>query len=54
MSMSKKLYWNFGFVLGMVLILFGVTWFAVQREQAAKTATAQALTALSTLTLRPR
>jgi len=47
MSMSKKLYWNFGFVLGMVLILFGVTWFAVQREQAAKTATAQALTALS-------
>src|SRR5579859_4170030 len=38
MSMSKKLYLNFGFILAMVLVLFLVTWFAVQREQAAKSA----------------
>jgi methyl-accepting chemotaxis protein len=43
MSMSKRLYSNFGFILAMVLILFLVTWFAVQREHAAKTAAAQAL-----------
>ena len=44
MSMSKKLYVNFGCILGMVVILFIVTWFAVQREHTAKSAAAQALT----------
>jgi len=43
MSMSKKLYVNFGFILAMVLVLFLVTWFAVQREHTAKSAAAQAL-----------
>ena len=43
MSMSKKLYLNFGFILGMVLILFAVTAFSVHREHSAKTAAAQAL-----------
>ena len=43
MSMSKKLYMNFGIVLAMVVVLFLVTWFAVQREHSAKAASAQAL-----------
>ena len=43
MSMSKKLYVNFGCILAMVLILFLVNYFAVQREQTAKAAAAQAL-----------
>jgi methyl-accepting chemotaxis protein len=43
MSMSKKLYLNFGFILAMVLVLFLVTYFAVQRERTAKSAAAQAL-----------
>ena len=43
MSMSKKLYLNFGCILAMVLILFLVTYFAVEREQTAKAAAAQAL-----------
>jgi methyl-accepting chemotaxis protein len=43
MSMSKRLYANFGTILGMVLILFAVTYFSVQREHAAKAAAAQAL-----------
>ncbi|HZP16343.1 MAG TPA: methyl-accepting chemotaxis protein, partial [Terriglobales bacterium] len=41
--MSKKLYINFGIILAMVVVLFLVTWFAVAREQSAKTAAAQAL-----------
>ena len=43
MSMSKKLYLNFGFVLAMVVVLFVVTWVAVEREQSAKAAAQQAL-----------
>jgi methyl-accepting chemotaxis protein len=43
MSMSKKLYVNFGCILTMVLILFLVNYFAVEREQTAKAAAAQAL-----------
>jgi methyl-accepting chemotaxis protein len=35
MSMSKKLYLNFGIVLAMVVVLFLVTWFAVHREHTA-------------------
>src|SRR5215467_1444514 len=35
MSMSKKLYLNFGIILAMVVILFVVTWVTVQREQRA-------------------
>src|SRR5215475_9205421 len=35
MSMSKKLYLNFGIILSMVVILFLVTWVTVQREQRA-------------------
>ena len=42
MSISKKLYINFGIVLGMVVVLFFVTWYAVHREQSAKQAAAQA------------
>src|SRR5581483_10488004 len=34
---------NFGIILAMVVVLFLVTWFAVAREQSAKTAAAQAL-----------
>jgi methyl-accepting chemotaxis protein len=43
MSMSKKLYVNFGIVLAMVVVLFLVTLVAVQREQSAKASAAQAL-----------
>src|SRR6266498_4146454 len=43
MSMSKKLYLNFGIVLAMVVVLFLVTWVAVQREHSAKASAAQAL-----------
>src|SRR5215469_1448299 len=43
MSMSKKLYLNFGFVLAMVVVLFVVIVVAVQREQSAKAAPQQAL-----------
>ena len=43
MSMSKKLYLNFGFILVMVLVLFAITYFSVQREHAAKAAADQAL-----------
>jgi CHASE3 domain sensor protein len=43
MSMRNKLYRNFGFILAMVVVLFGVTWVAVQREHSAKSAAAQAL-----------
>jgi len=43
MSMSKKLYLNFGIILAMVGVLFFVTLFAVQREHSAKSAASQAL-----------
>jgi methyl-accepting chemotaxis protein len=43
MSIGKKLYANFGTVLAMVVVLFLVTWFAVQREHTAKASAAQAL-----------
>jgi methyl-accepting chemotaxis protein len=43
MSISKKLYLNFGAVLSMVIVLFLVTLVAVQREHSAKAAAAQAL-----------
>jgi methyl-accepting chemotaxis protein len=36
MTIGKKLYGSFGFILGMVLVLFLVNWSAVQREHAAK------------------
>ena len=49
MSMSKKLYLNFGCILGMVLILFAVTYFSVQREHAAKAAAAEALSMKDTI-----
>jgi methyl-accepting chemotaxis protein len=43
MTIGKKLYVNFGIILTMVLILFLVNWFAVQREHAAKAAAAASL-----------
>jgi methyl-accepting chemotaxis protein len=43
MSMSKKLYVNFGIILAMVILLFLVIVFAVQREHTAKAAAAQAM-----------
>jgi methyl-accepting chemotaxis protein len=36
MTIGKKLYVNFGIILTMVLVLFLVNWFAVQREHTAK------------------
>lgn len=43
MSIGKKLYINFGIVLGMLVMLFFVTWYAVHREQTTKEAAAEAL-----------
>src|SRR6266852_6631597 len=43
MSISKKLYMNFGAVLAMVIVLFLVNLIAVQREHSAKAAAAQTL-----------
>ena len=43
MTIGKKLYMNFGFILAMVLVLFLVNWSAVQREHAAKAAAAASL-----------
>jgi methyl-accepting chemotaxis protein len=43
MTIGKKLYISFGFILGMVLLLFVVNWVAVQREHAAKAAAAASL-----------
>ena len=43
MTISKKLYVNFGAVLAMVVVLFLVNWVAVQREHSAKAAASQAL-----------
>ncbi len=40
MTIGKKLYTNFGIILTMVVVLFLVNWFAVQREHAAKAAAA--------------
>src|SRR5690348_8742404 len=53
MTIAKKLYLNFGFVLAMVLVLFLVNYFAVQREHNAKAAASQAL-ALADATDRVR
>jgi methyl-accepting chemotaxis protein len=43
MTIGKKLYMNFGFILVMVLVLFLVNWSAVQREHSAKAAAAASL-----------
>jgi len=43
MTIGKKLYWSFGFILGMVLLLFIVNWLAVRREHAAKDSAAASL-----------
>ena len=43
MTIGKKLYVNFGIILTMVVVLFLVNWFAVQREHAAKAAAAASL-----------
>src|SRR6202451_3935406 len=40
MTIGKKLYGSFGIILTMVVVLFLVNWFAVQREHAAKAAAA--------------
>src|SRR5512135_3544312 len=43
MTIGKKLYVNFGAVLAMVVVLFLVTYVAVQREHSAKASASQAL-----------
>ncbi len=43
MTIGKKLYGSFGIILTMVVVLFAVNWFAVQREHAAKSAAAASL-----------
>jgi methyl-accepting chemotaxis protein len=43
MTIGKKLYGSFGFILGMVLLLFFVNWAAVRREHAAKDAATASL-----------
>jgi methyl-accepting chemotaxis protein len=43
MTIGKKLYWSFGFILAMVVFLFFVNWTAVQREHTAKAAAASSL-----------
>src|SRR3954466_13173848 len=43
MTLGKRLYLNFGFILGMVLLLFVVNYLAVRREHAAKDAAASSL-----------
>jgi len=43
MTIGKKLYANFGAILLMVVVLFLVNYFAVQREHSAKAAASQAL-----------
>jgi len=40
MTIGKKLYLNFGIILTMVVVLFMVNWYAVQREHSAKAAAA--------------
>jgi len=43
MTISKKLYVNFGSILAMVVVLFLVNYIAVQREHSTKTASLQAM-----------
>ena len=43
MTIGRKLYANFGAILLMVVVLFLVNYFAVQREHSAKAASSQAL-----------
>ena len=43
MTIGKKLYMNFGAVLAMVVVLFLVNYFAMQREHGAKAAASKAL-----------
>jgi methyl-accepting chemotaxis protein len=43
MTLGKKLYLNFGFILGMVLLLFVVNYLAVEREHSAKEAAAKSM-----------
>ena len=43
MTISRKLYLNFGAILAMVIVLFLVNIIAVQREHSAKTAASNAL-----------
>ncbi|HYH00527.1 MAG TPA: methyl-accepting chemotaxis protein [Terriglobales bacterium] len=43
MTISKKLYLNFGFILGIVILLFLVNIFAIQREHSARNATATSM-----------
>jgi len=43
MTIGKKLYWSFGFILAMVLFLFFANLLAVQREHGAKDAAAASL-----------
>jgi methyl-accepting chemotaxis protein len=43
MTIGKKLYTNFGIILTMVVVLFLVNWFAVQREHSAKAAASASL-----------
>ena len=43
MTIGRKLYWTFGFVLAMVVMLFLVTYIAVQREKTAKAAATQTI-----------
>ena len=49
MTLGKKLYLNFGFILGMVLLLFLVNYLAVEREHSAKDAAAKSLKMSSAL-----
>src|SRR5215472_15101681 len=50
MTIGKKLYMNFGFILLMVVALFLVTYFAVQREHEAKDAAKKSLELTDTTT----
>ena len=43
MTLGKKLYLNFGFILGMVLLLFVVNYLAVEREHSAKESAAKSM-----------
>ena len=43
MTLGKKLYINFGLVLGVVLVIFFVNWRAVSREHEAKKAAGDSL-----------
>ena len=53
MTIGKKLYMNFGIILVMVVVLFGVNWLAVQREHTAKAAAATSLELQDTTTTGP-